>query len=144
MHASLIKSFCCLYSARHCFESNSCALHSCLNNLHSYLLAVFTNEQTHCTSLHIWNIVLSIWQPTSVLLCCTTRNHKRQFNVLLMSAIVPQVLPLLLSSATYLDACPIVHFYFLLCSRLFKAVSFCKAACTLHKAYQSGEGVLLG
>lgn len=29
-----------------------------------------------------------------------------------MSAIVPQVLPLLLSSATYLNACPIVRFYF--------------------------------
>lgn len=57
------------------------------------------------------------------------------------SAVFPQALLLLSSSTTYLDACPIVRFYFLLCSRLLKAVSFCKATCILHKAYQSGERV---
>lgn len=74
--------------------------------------------------------------------CCPSTLHYQEtwtHPCLVMSDVFPQVLVMLSSSATYWGVNPIVRFYFLLCSLLFKAVSLRKAACTRGRAYQSGE-----
>lgn len=138
MHASLIKSLGCFVLSQLYFE-NSCALHTCLNNLHSYLPNY--NGLHSPTSKHV---ILGF--PSRILYClaayCPSILYHQEtwtHQCLVMSAVFPQGQVVLSSSGAYVGVYPIVRLYFLLCSLLFKAVSFCKAACTRGKAYQSGE-----
>lgn len=116
MDAFLIKSLCCLSSANPLRES--CALHSCLNKLHSYRQAVtnFIHEQAN--TLYWASHPEYCTKRLAAYFCPSMLYHQEtwMYQCLVMSAVFPQALVMLPSSAAYLGVVPIVY-YVHCCSR---------------------------